>query len=36
MGRIYVSHPAAEYVKGSSCESLQNDDHYQDTDELVE
>lgn len=35
-GRISVSHPAAEYVKGSACEYLQKDDHYQDADELVD
>lgn len=30
-----VSHPAAKYVKGRSCEYLHYDDHYQETDELV-
>lgn len=32
---VLVSHPAAEYVKGSPCQYLHDDDHYQDTDELV-
>lgn len=33
-GAILMSYPTAKYVKGGSCEDLQEDDHYQDADEL--